>query len=235
MTELRSTDPATGELVWAGAVSTAADCRTAVERARAAFPEWADAQVEARADIARAFAVRLGERRAELAELLSRETGKTLWETDAEVASMIGKVAVSISAYSERTGTREAVMPFGSAVLRHCPHGVMAVLGPYNFPGHLPNGHIVPALLAGNVVVFKPSELTPAIGERMVELWREAGLPEGVLTLIQGGRETGAALVAEDIDGLLFTGSATAGAHSGGCSPTGRMSSSRLNSAATIR
>ncbi|MFC3712968.1 succinylglutamate-semialdehyde dehydrogenase [Sphingoaurantiacus capsulatus] len=212
MSELRSTDPATGELVWASAVSTTADCRKAVERARAVFPAWADAPFETRAAIARAFAARLTERRTELAELISRETGKTLWETDAEVGSMIGKVAISIAAHDERTGTREAAMPFGQAVLRHRPHGVMAVLGPYNFPGHLPNGHIVPALLAGNSVVFKPSELTPAIGERMVELWREAGLPDGVLTLIQGGRETGAALIGEDIDGLLFTGSAGAGA-----------------------
>jgi succinylglutamic semialdehyde dehydrogenase len=87
----------------------------------------------------------------------------------------------------------------------------MAVLGPYNFPGHLPNGHIVPALLAGNTIVFKPSEITPATGERMARLWEKAGLPKGVFNLVQGGRETGEALVAQDIDGLLFTGSAGAG------------------------
>ncbi len=89
----------------------------------------------------------------------------------------------------------------------------MAVLGPFNFPGHLPNGHIVPALLAGNAVVFKPSELTPATGAAMAEAWAAAGLPRGVFTLLQGGRDTGAALVGQDIDGLLFTGSAGAGAH----------------------
>ena len=95
---------------------------------------------------------------------------------------------------------------------RHRGHGVMAVLGPYNFPGHLPNGHIVPALIAGNAVVFKPSEITPATGAAMADAWTAAGLPDGLLTVVQGGRATGEALVAGDIDGLLFTGSAGAGA-----------------------
>jgi len=89
----------------------------------------------------------------------------------------------------------------------------MTVLGPYNFPGHLPNGHIVPALLAGDTVIFKPSEETPLVGEWMARCWAEAGLPDGVFTLLQGGRDTGAALVGGAIDGLLFTGSAGAGAH----------------------
>ncbi len=96
-------------------------------------------------------------------------------------------------------------MPDGAASLRHRPHGVLAVFGPYNFPGHLPNGHIVPALLAGNTIIFKPSELTPWSGEAVMRLWQQAGLPPGVLNLVQGGRETGQALSAlEDLDGLLF-------------------------------
>ena len=86
------------------------------------------------------------------------------------------------------------------------------VLGPYNFPAHLPNGHIVPALLAGNAVVFKPSEKTPAVGEFLVGLYHEAGVPEGVVRCVQGGPEVGKALAAHPgIDGLLFTGSARAG------------------------
>ena len=85
-------------------------------------------------------------------------------------------------------------MPDGAASLRHRPHGVLAVFGPYNFPGHLPNGHIVPALIAGNTLVFKPSELTPWTAEETVKLWQEAGLPAGVLNLVQGGRSTGEAL-----------------------------------------
>jgi succinylglutamic semialdehyde dehydrogenase len=85
---------------------------------------------------------------------------------------------------------------------------VLAVLGPFNFPGHIPHGHIVPALLAGNAVVFKPSEFTPLSGRRLAEIWERAGLPAGVFNLVQGGRETGAALAADPgHDGILFTGS----------------------------
>lgn len=207
---LTSFDPAHGHAVWEGDVADAAACAAAIEAARAAFPGWARTPLEERVAIACRYA-ELVKASPTLAALIAAETGKLLWETRTEQASMAGKVAVSIAAQAERAGARSAEMPFGTASLSHRPHGVMAVLGPYNFPGHLPNGHIVPALLAGNTVVFKPSELTPATGAAMGALWREAGLPEGVLTIVQGGRETGEALLAGPIDGLLFTGSAQAG------------------------
>ena len=209
---LQSFDPASRELVWEGAVAGVDDCNRAITTARSALPGWRALAVEDRIAIARRYAEILGLRRAGLSELISRETGKLLWESDAEVGSMIAKVEVSIKVYGERTGERSADMPFGRAVLRHRGHGVMAVLGPYNFPGHLPNGHFVPALIAGNAVVFKPSEITPATGAAMADAWEAAGLPHGLLTVVQGGRSTGEALVAGDIDGLLFTGSAGAGA-----------------------
>lgn len=213
MTMLRSIDPATEECVWEGPQADAAAVHEAVARARRAFPGWASLSLKSRVEHVQAFKAALQDRRDALAVTISRETGKPLWETRAEVASMIAKVDVSITAQAERAGERRSAMPFGEAVLRHRPHGVMAVLGPFNFPGHLPNGHIVPALLAGNTVVFKPSELTPATGEAMAECWAEAGLPAGVFQIVQGGRSTGEALVAAEIDGLLFTGSAGAGAH----------------------
>ena len=209
---LQSFDPASRALVWEGPVADAAACHRAIATARAALPAWRALPVEDRIAVVRRYAGVLAERRAALAELISRETGKLLWESDAEVGSMIAKVDVSIAAHAERTGERAAAMPFGRAVLRHRGHGVMAVLGPYNFPGHLPNGHIVPALIAGNAIVFKPSEITPATGAAMADAWAAAGLPDGLLTVVQGGRATGEALVAGDIDGLLFTGSAGAGA-----------------------
>ena len=209
---LRSIDPATGDTVWEGEVADATRCRAAVAGARAAFAGWARSPLTERIAVARRFAELLGANRDTLAETISRETGKPRWETLTEVASMLAKVEVSIAAQAERAGERSSTLGFGQSVLRHRAHGVMVVLGPYNFPGHLPNGHIVPALLAGNVIVFKPSEETPATGEAMVRLWTDAGLPTGVLTLVQGARETGAALVESDIDGLLFTGSASAGA-----------------------
>lgn len=213
MTVLRSLDPASGELVWEGEAADAGAVNEALARSRAAFPAWGALPLECRIAHAQAFKEALDARRDHLASTISRETGKPLWETRSEVASMIGKVDTSIAAQAERAGERRSAMPFGEAVLRHRPHGVMAVLGPFNFPGHLPNGHIVPALLAGNTVVFKPSEMTPATGAAMSECWAEAGLPTDVFQVLQGGRETGEALVEGSIDGLLFTGSAGAGAH----------------------
>jgi succinylglutamic semialdehyde dehydrogenase len=213
MTErLQSVDPASGEVIWEGQPASPDEVARALAAARAAFPRWAARPVAERQAHARAFAAVLEARSGELAATISRETGKPAWEGCAEVASMIAKVETSIAAQAERASERRAPAPFGEAVLRHRPHGVAAVLGPFNFPGHLPNGHIVPALLAGNCVVLKPSELTPMTGEAYAAAWREAGLPEGVLNLVQGGREVGAALVEADIDALLFTGSAGAGA-----------------------
>ena len=209
--ELVSTDPASGEVVWRDASADATDIAEAVAAARGAFPAWADRPRDERIAILRRYKDALVERTPAFAEALSRETGKALWETKAEVGSMIGKVDLSIRAYDERTGLSETAMPFGRAVLRHRAHGVMAVLGPFNFPGHLPNGHIVPALLAGDTVVFKPSEETPLAGQLMVEALEAAGAPAGVVNLVQGGRETGQALINQEIDGLLFTGSAAAG------------------------
>jgi succinylglutamic semialdehyde dehydrogenase len=210
--EAVSIDPTTGETIWREATASQADVAAAVAAARAAFPAWADQPREARIAVLRRYKEILVERSGAFAEALSRETGKALWETKAELGSMAGKVDLSIKAYDERTGGIENAMPFGRAVLRHRAHGVMAVLGPFNFPGHLPNGHIVPALLAGDTVVFKPSEETPLAGQMLVEALEAAGVPAGVINLVQGGRETGQALINEEIDGLLFTGSAAAGA-----------------------
>jgi succinylglutamic semialdehyde dehydrogenase len=210
--EAVSIDPTTGETIWREATASQIDVAAAVEAARKAFPAWADRPREERIATLRRYKEILVERTPAFAEALSRETGKALWETKAELGSMAGKVDLSIKAYDERTGGIENAMPFGRAVLRHRAHGVMAVLGPFNFPGHLPNGHIVPALLAGDTVVFKPSEETPLAGQMLVEALEAAGVPAGVINLVQGGRETGQALIHEEIDGLLFTGSAAAGA-----------------------
>lgn len=123
----------------------------------------------------------------------------------------MAKLTYSTEAYLERTGSKSRPSPVGNAVVRHRPHGVMAVFGPYNFPAHLPNGHIMPTLLAGNTIVFKPSEQTPMVAEWTVKQWHAAGLPRGVLNLVQGERDTGMALAAAKIDGLLFTGSSATG------------------------
>jgi succinylglutamic semialdehyde dehydrogenase len=209
----RSICPATGATLWEGGATDAAGIASALEKARAAFATWSVTSLAERVALVRAYAAELERDQERLARAIAQETGKPLWEGRQEVASMIGKVEVSIRAQEERAGTRAQALAFGRAVLRHRPHGVMAVLGPYNFPGHLPNGHIVPALLAGDTVIFKPSEETPLVGEMMGKAWARAGLPEGVMSVVQGGHDTGAALIAGEIDGLLFTGSAAAGAH----------------------
>lgn len=213
MTILTSTNPATGETLWTGEAAGPEKVSAALAAARTAFEGWSVTPLDERIAYVRAYKAALEKNADKLARAISRETGKPAWEGKQEAATMVAKVETSIKAQAERTGEREQGMAFGRAILRHRPHGVMAVLGPYNFPGHLPNGHIVPALLAGDTVVFKPSEETPWVGQLMAECWAAAGLPEGVFQVLQGGRDTGAALIEGEIDGLLFTGSAGAGAH----------------------
>jgi succinylglutamic semialdehyde dehydrogenase len=207
-----SRNPATDELVWEGRSAGAADVDRAVAAARRAFASWSALPFDERVGIAKRFAALLNDNKEELARTIGRETGKPLWEARTEVATMAAKVDISVQSYHERTGEKRAPMADGVAVLRHRPHGVVAVFGPYNFPGHLPNGHIVPALIAGNAVVFKPSELAPGVAAATVELWAQAGLPAGVLNLVQGEKDTGVALANHrQIDGLFFTGSSDTG------------------------
>jgi succinylglutamic semialdehyde dehydrogenase len=208
--ELISSEPATGATYWRGAIS---DVDTEVTEARKNWAAWGAQSVASRADVLKRFATVTRSKLEDLANCISRETGKPIWEARNEVESVIAKVEISIAAYNDRTPQRRIEGAMGAkAALRHKPHGVMGVLGPYNFPAHLPNGHIVPALLAGNAVVFKPSEKTPATGKMLVDLFRAAGVPSGVIRLVIGGPEQGQQLVAHPgLDGVLFTGSARTG------------------------
>ncbi|EPR09475.1 succinylglutamate-semialdehyde dehydrogenase [Sphingobium indicum IP26] len=207
---LTSFEPATGALLWQG---TASDVEAEVALARAAWPKWAAQPIAYRIETLRRFVNVVRANEEALADLIARETGKPLWDARTEVTAVMNKVDISVAAFSERTGQRrlEAAMGARQSV-RHKPHGVMAVLGPYNFPAHLPNGHIVPALLAGNAVLFKPSEKTPAVGEMLVRCYHEAGVPEDAVRLVLGGPDEGKALAAHpDVGGVLFTGSAQTG------------------------
>lgn len=208
--QLVSHEPATGEEVWRGAYG---DVAKAVSAARRAWPAWAAQPIGHRVEVARRFANEVRTDAEKIAELIARETGKPLWEATTEVDAVIAKIDICVQAYAERTGKKKLDAGIeGSAAVRHKPHGVMAVLGPYNFPAHLPNGHIVPAVIAGNCVVFKPSEKTPATGMALIECWNRCGVPENVVQGLIGGPDEGKALVAHPgIDGVLFTGSAQAG------------------------
>ncbi|QNE30906.1 succinylglutamate-semialdehyde dehydrogenase [Sphingomonas sp. NBWT7] len=210
LSEIVSFEPATGAELWRGPIG---DVDAEVAAARGGWATWAARPLTYRIETMRRFANVVRQRQDAFADIIARETGKPLWEARTEVDTVIGKVDISVSAYADRTAQRRLDAPMGSRMaLRHKPHGVLAVLGPYNFPAHLPNGHIVPALIAGNAVVFKPSEKTPATGAFLVECYRAAGVPEESIRLVIGGPEEGRALAAHaDIDGLLFTGSARTG------------------------
>lgn len=197
------------EVVWRGESSIDL-LDAAVARARDAAPAWARRPEAERIALLERWRAVTTARSEDLAQLITREMGKTLEESRAEAKLLGDKVTVTLDEVSRaRVRDFEVAAPGGRrGECRFRPFGVMAVIGPFNFPAHLPNGHWVPALLLGNTVVFKPSEKTPAVGEMLGALAREAGFPEGVFEVVQGGAMVSRALVAhEHIDGVLFTGS----------------------------
>jgi len=211
--DLESISPVNDKVIWKTNEASPGQVDQAFAAARNAFGPWWDQDLENRIAIARKYAELVKASSDELAEIISSETGKILWEAKTEAGAVAGKVDVSIDALKTRRDTTSFDIGELKAVTRFKPHGVAGVLGPFNFPAHLPNGHIVPAMLAGNTIVFKPSEQTPAVGAWMMQKWIEAGLPNGVLNLVQGGREVGEAICGNpELDALFFTGSSRAGA-----------------------
>jgi len=204
----QSVNPATQAVLWEGNEATESDIDQAVNSAQKAHKEWSSLLLKDKITLLNAFRDSLVKHQNKLTECICQETGKPKWDAESEVSAMIAKIDISIQAYQERCPTKE--IPTGATTVwtRHKPHGVMAVLGPYNFPGHLPNGHIIPALLAGNAIVFKPSENTPLVAEAYIQLWDRLSIPKGLINLVQGGRSTGQHLLAHPkIRGILFTGS----------------------------
>ncbi len=182
----------------------------ACEAAKKAFVEWSQTTIEKRSEYLLKLKSLYTDHKNDLATAISRDTGKPLWEALTEAQAMIGKIDITINESLKLVQTVEVenALPNVKGVIRYKPRGVMAVLGPFNFPGHLPNGHIIPALATGNTVVFKPSEWTPYVGQLMAELFDKAQFPKGVFNLVQGLGEIGKRLVAHElVDGILFTGS----------------------------
>ncbi len=209
---LQSFNPCTQVPIWTGNTADESDVSQAIESARKSLPDWANAGFDDRTKFVKTFQSVLKDNQQSLAEVIAIETGKPMWESLTEVNAMAGKIDLSIDAFHKRTGETTKNLNGVVSRVKHKPHGVIAVFGPYNFPGHLPNGHIVPALLAGNTVAFKPSELTPLVAEKTIEFWQQAGLPAGVINLLQGEKETGVALANHgDINGIFFTGSSATG------------------------
>jgi succinylglutamic semialdehyde dehydrogenase len=206
-TTLESINPAYGTLLWQGTTATEPEISFACSIAHQALTTWAFTDFEYRAQYVTQFAQQVEINRTQLAQLISLETGKPLWESHTEVSAVIGKINLSIQAYKERTGTKETSTPEANTFLRYKPQGVVVVLGAFNFPAHLSNGHIVPALLAGNTILYKPSEQTPAVAELMMQCWHDSGLPAGVINCLQGDAACGKTVLAQDIQGVYFTGS----------------------------
>ncbi len=204
--------PIDEQAVWQGHWSNKQQTHDAIAAAKAAFAAWSETKLESRIEWCQRFADLVAERKEELARLLSLEVGKPLWEARTEVTACVAKVTNSIDAILKRRWTTTEQAGETLSVTRFRPHGVLLVLGPYNLPAHLPGAHIIPALLAGNTVLFKPSEQAPATGQWLTEAWQQVGLPPGVINLVHGGAEvaeTGIQHAA--VDGILFTGSQRVG------------------------
>ncbi|QDV67598.1 N-succinylglutamate 5-semialdehyde dehydrogenase [Rosistilla carotiformis] len=204
--------PADGSIVWNGHQANTDQAHAAIVSATHASLAWAARPAADRVAIVRRFGELLTSRRDAFADCISQQVGKPAWEAATEVATSIAKVDVSITAMLQRSATTRQELAGFEAVGRYRPLGVMLVLGPFNFPLHLPGGQIIPALLAGNTVVFKPSELAPAIGPMLVQTWQAAGLPAGVINLLQGGADVATAAIDHpQTAGVLFTGSRRVG------------------------
>lgn len=178
--------------------------------AKKAYMPWSMLSVDER----RSYLLRLKEmydtHAEQMAQIISRDTGKPTWEALTEAKALGAKIDITLN-QSLNLVAEERIpnaLPQVEGVIRYRSRGVMAVVGPFNFPAHLPNGHIIPALIAGNTIVFKPSEQTPAVGQFMAEMFEKAQFPPGVFNLVQGDGAAGGRLVAsEHVDGVLFTGS----------------------------
>jgi succinylglutamic semialdehyde dehydrogenase len=208
--ELEIRSPADTSWVCAVHPYARAALEAAIAAARRAWPSWRRLSIDARAELLRRYQARLREHRSAIALTIAREVGKPQWEALTEVDAMISKVDLTLGEGRRFTDTEN--LPDLPGEIRHRPLGVVAVIGPFNFPGHLPNGQIVPALLLGNCVVHKASERTPSAAVWMARCFDEAGFPAGVVNVVQGPGEHGQVLASHpEIDGVMFTGSSAVG------------------------
>jgi succinate-semialdehyde dehydrogenase/glutarate-semialdehyde dehydrogenase len=215
--EIVSRDPATGEELGRTEVATAEEVAATVERARRAQADWAASSFSERGKVVmRARQIVLDEME-EIARLISRECGKPV----AEALSMELAPTLDLMQYfARRTGKllRPQKIDIGqygllgrSSRIVYRPLGVVGIISPWNFPWAIPLGEVVMALMAGNAVVLKPSELTTLVGLKIGEVFERAGTPEGLLAIVAGDGKTGAALAESGVDKIMFTGSVATG------------------------
>lgn len=210
-----SLDPATGEVVATFPVDNADAVARRVAAAREAARFWADLGERGRRERLHAWQVELVQRTEELAQLIHRENGKPVDDAILEVALVIAHLDWATQHARSVLGKRRVhpgmLAMNHAATLEYIPFGVVGVIGPWNYPVHTPMGSISYALAAGNAVVFKPSEYTPAIGAWLVESFARIVPEQPVLSLVTGFGQTGAALCRSGVDKLAFTGSARTG------------------------
>jgi|TARA_B110000285_G_scaffold124976_1_gene141019 succinylglutamic semialdehyde dehydrogenase len=208
----KSIDPSSGEIIWEGNFATSLQINTALKSSNQAHRNWSVQSFSQRLKVIQKFYSLLEQNKATMSKLITSETGKVPVDAASEVGATLAKLQNSVLAYQKRTGSQSNKFGGMTASLKHASHGVLSVIGPFNFPLHLPNGHITPALLAGNTIIFKPSESTPMVAEYMMLLWSQAGLPDGVINLVHGGKEVVRALCKDPLNkGILFTGSYSVG------------------------
>ncbi len=209
-TEIISLEPATGAEAWRGSVG---DIGETVAQARYGWPGWAAQPLATRIELMRRFANEVRKDNDNLAAMISRETGKPLWEALSEVEAVVARVEIAVRGYAERCAQRKLNNGLqGVVAVRHKPHGVMAVLSPYSQPALIPAGHVLPALIAGNCVVLKPSEKASGTAEMLVNCFHRAGVPPPVIQLLIGDRQHGLDLALRaEVDGVLFNGTVQTG------------------------
>jgi succinylglutamic semialdehyde dehydrogenase len=208
---LENRSPADLSIVLSRHEWAAAQVGAAVAAARQAQRTFGQAPVAERVRLVRAIGASLKKHEEDLARAIALDVGKPLWEARTEAQACSAKATITADEGMKLVQDYPAPGQAG-AECRFRPLGVLAVLGPFNFPMHLPNGHILPAIACGNAVVFKPSEVAPHAAEVYARCLEEAGVPPGVFNLVQGGPPVGAALAAHpDVDGVLFTGSWSVG------------------------
>jgi len=209
---LISHSPNNGAIIWEGYNSNEENINECVSHATKALPTWAALDFDKRVSYIQKYVALVKENADQIAEAISIEIGKPLWEAKTEVAAIIGKLEPSLSAYKLRNNEITRDLPLGLSRTQFKPIGVVAVIGPYNFPGHMANGHIIPALISGNTVILKPSEKGTMTAEMLMELWDKARLPNGVINMLQGDGITGKLLVShKNVNGVFFTGSYSVG------------------------
>jgi succinylglutamic semialdehyde dehydrogenase len=210
--EFVSINPANQKIYWQGNATSPEQINKVVASSKKAFESWSVTSLEERMTYLEKYNTLLEEKQEFLANIICEETGKTLIDAKAELRIMIAKLKTAYQAYQERTGISKKEIKDSISLTKHKAIGVCVIFGPYNFPGHIPNGHILPALIAGNTVIFKPSNYCPKFSEEWVKLFIEAGFPAGVINMVQGEVESSEALSKHpDINAIFFTGSTRVG------------------------